>query len=181
MASTGNIIGADAAPARLWQRGINQEPSWVALDRGRSKDPSNPSFVWEESLPLGLADALATEATTSNVKSHHKMPKNLFQHQQKAVVLLGFTKKNTSNPSSKGPWGLLLTFHPFQKPFKKSTLSPPAMPYRLTKPQDPAAGPTVVTLSLLKPIQLTLQRAKEEKPIHRDERDPEVGAFQSFF
>lgn len=40
--------------------------------------------------------------------------------------------------------------------------------------QDPAAGPTVVTLSLLQPVELTLQRAEDGKPRPRDQRDPEA-------
>ncbi|CAE7721313.1 ALKBH8 [Symbiodinium sp. CCMP2456] len=39
--------------------------------------------------------------------------------------------------------------------------------------EDPAAGETLVTLSLLRPVQLTLQRAEEGRPVHRDKRDPE--------
>eukprot|EP00435_Cladocopium_sp_Y103_P025159 s4_g6.t1 len=39
--------------------------------------------------------------------------------------------------------------------------------------EDPAAGPTIVTLSLLQPVQLTLQAAENGRPRHRDARDPE--------
>lgn len=37
--------------------------------------------------------------------------------------------------------------------------------------EDPAAGPAFATLSLLEPIQLTLQRAVDGKPVNRDVRD----------
>ncbi|CAJ1415383.1 unnamed protein product [Effrenium voratum] len=39
--------------------------------------------------------------------------------------------------------------------------------------EDPAAGPTLATLSLLQPVQLTLQKAHEGKAAHRNLRDPE--------
>jgi len=39
--------------------------------------------------------------------------------------------------------------------------------------EDPAAGPTIVTLSLLQPVQLTLQAAENGRPRHRNTRDPE--------
>ncbi|CAE7357416.1 ALKBH8 [Symbiodinium natans] len=39
--------------------------------------------------------------------------------------------------------------------------------------EDPAAGETLATLSLLRPVQLTLQRAEAGRPVHRDKRDPE--------
>eukprot|EP00931_Biecheleriopsis_adriatica_P114951 TRINITY_DN90817_c0_g1_i1.p1 TRINITY_DN90817_c0_g1~~TRINITY_DN90817_c0_g1_i1.p1 ORF type:complete len:311 (-),score=52.23 TRINITY_DN90817_c0_g1_i1:22-903(-) len=42
-----------------------------------------------------------------------------------------------------------------------------------THVEDPAAGPTLATLSLLEPIQLTLQKAIDGKPVHKDARDPE--------
>ena len=48
------------------------------------------------------------------------------------------------------------------------------------KPQDPAAGPTIVTLSLLQPVQLTLQAAENGKPRHKDTRDPEDNAKMGF-
>ncbi|CAE8679670.1 unnamed protein product [Polarella glacialis] len=42
-----------------------------------------------------------------------------------------------------------------------------------THVEDPAAGPTLATVSLLQPVQLTLQRAEQGKPMHRDRRDRE--------
>lgn len=39
--------------------------------------------------------------------------------------------------------------------------------------EDPAAGPAFTTLSLLQPVQMTLQRAKNGRPLHRDERHRE--------
>lgn len=39
--------------------------------------------------------------------------------------------------------------------------------------EDPAAGETLATVSLLEPVQLTLQRAVDGRPMHRDERDRE--------
>lgn len=39
--------------------------------------------------------------------------------------------------------------------------------------EDPAAGPTILTLSLLQPVQLTLQRAFNGRPRHRDVREAE--------
>lgn len=39
--------------------------------------------------------------------------------------------------------------------------------------EDPAAGETLATISLLQPIQFTLQRAVEGRPMRREERHPE--------
>merc|ERR1711972_1055032 len=39
--------------------------------------------------------------------------------------------------------------------------------------EDPAAGETLATISLLRPVQLTLQRAQGGRPLHKDDRDRE--------
>ena len=54
------------------------------------------------------------------------------------------------------------------------------MRYQAAKLQDPAAGPTIVTLSLLQPVQLTLQAAENGRPRHRNTRDPEDDADMGF-